>query len=143
MDSVEALRRELSRYRETEVEIASCREQVRELNAALSGCIESGEQLSDAGMKSYMDAIERATGELVRRIETALSIRREVSSRIDAAGLTPEDRALLEMRFLARMSWEAIADALGYADARSARRRTRTILARMGGEHRNGEERTE
>lgn len=133
MDSVEALRRELSRYRETEVEIASCREQVRELNAALSGCIESGEQLSDAGMKSYMDAIERATGELVRRIETALSIRREVSSRIDAAELTPEDRALLEMRFLARMSWEAIADALGYADARSVRRRTRTILARMSG----------
>ena len=134
MDSVEALRRELSRYRETEVEIASCREQVRELNAALSGCIESGEPMSDAGMKSYMDAIERATGELVSRIETALSIRREVSSRIDAAELTPEDRALLEMRFLARMSWEAIADALGYADARSARRRTRTILARMGGD---------
>ena len=143
MDSVEALRRELSRYRETEAEIASCREQVRELNAALSGCVESGEPLSDAGMKSYMDAIERATGELVRRMEAALSIRREVSSRINAAELTPEDRALLEMRFLARMSWEAIADALGYADARSARRRTRTILARMGGERRNGEERTE
>ena len=133
MDSVEALRRELSRYRETEVEIAACREQIRELNAALSGCTESGEKLSDAGMKSYMDAIERATGELVSRIETALSIRGEVSSRIDAAELTTEDRALLEMRFLARMSWEAIADALGYADARSARRRTRTILARMGG----------
>lgn len=143
MDSVEALRRELSRYRETEVEIASCREQVRELNAALSGCIESGEQLSDAGMKSYMDAIERATGELVRRIETALSIRREVSSRIDAAELTPEDRALLEMRFLARMSWEAIADTLGYADARSARRRTRTILARMGGGASDSNERME
>lgn len=143
MDSVEALRRELSRYRETEVEIASCREQVRELNAALSGRIESGEQLSDAGMKSYMDAIERATGELVRRIETALSIRREVSSRIDAAELTPEDRALLEMRFLARMSWEAIADALGYADARSARRRTRTILARMGGGAPDSNERME
>ena len=143
MDSVEAIRRELSRYRETEVEIASCREQVRELNAALSGCIESGEQLSDAGMKSYMDAIERATGELVRRMETALSIRREVSSRIDAAELTPEDRALLEMRFLARMSWEAIADSLGYADARSARRRTRTILARMGGDEQDSNERTE
>lgn len=143
MDSVEALRRELSRYRETEVEIASCREQVRELNAALSGCIESGEQLSDAGMKSYMDAIERATGELVRRIERALSIRREVSSRIDAAELIPEDRALLEMRFLARMSWEAIADALGYADARSARRRTRTILARMGGGASDSNERME
>lgn len=143
MDSVEALRRELSRYRETEVEIASCREQVRELNAALSVCIESGEQLSDAGMKSYMDAIERATGELVRRIETALSIRREVSSRIDAAELIPEDRALLEMRFLARMSWEAIADALGYADARSARRRTRTILARMGGGASDSNERME
>lgn len=143
MDSVEALRRELSRYRETEVEIASCREQVRELNAALSCCIESGEQLSDAGMKSYMDAIERATGELVRRIETALSIRREVSSRIDAAELTPEDRALLEMRFLARMSWEAIADTLGYADARSARRRTRTILARMGGGASDSNERME
>lgn len=143
MDSVEALRRELSRYRETEVEIASCREQVRELNAALSGCIESGEQLSDAGVKSYMDAIERATGELVRRIETALSIRREVSSRIDAAELPPEDRALLEMRFLARMSWEAIADSLGYADARSARRRTRTILARMGGGASDSNERME
>lgn len=143
MDSVEALRRELSRYRETEVEIASCREQVRELNAALSGCAASGEQLSDAGMKSYMDAIERATSELVRRIETALSIRREVSSRIDAAELTPEDRALLEMRFLARMSWEAIADALGYADARSARRRTRTILARMGGGASDSNERME
>ena len=143
MDSVEALRRELSRYRETEAEIAACREQIRELNAALSGCIESGEQLSDAGMKSYMDAIERATGEMVRRIETALSIRREVSSRIDAAELAPEDRALLEMRFLARMSWEAIADTLGYADARSARRRTRTILARMGGTSQNDEERTE
>ena len=51
MDSVEALRRELSRYRETEVEIASCREQVRELNAALSDCIESGEPERDAGMK--------------------------------------------------------------------------------------------
>ena len=62
MDSVEALRRELSRYRETEVEIAACREQIRELNAALSGCVESGEQLSNEGMKSYMDAIERATG---------------------------------------------------------------------------------
>ena len=133
MDSVEALRRELSRYRETEVEIAACREQIRELNAALSGCIESGEQLSDAGMKSCMEEKERVTGELVRRMGDALSIRREVSSRIDAAGLTPEDRALLEMRFLARMSWEAIADALGYADARSARRRTRTILVRMGG----------
>lgn len=143
MDSVEALRRELSRYRETEAEIASCREQVRELNAALSGCIESGEQLSDAGMKSYMDAIERATGELVRRMEDALSIRREVSSRIDAADITPEDRALLEMRFLARMSWEAIADALGYADARSARRRTRTILARMGGGASDSNERME
>ena len=143
MDSVEALRRELSRYRETEVEIAACREQIRELNAALSGCIESGEQLSDAGMKSYTDAIELATRELVRRIETALSIRREVSSRIDAAGLTPEDRALLEMRFLARMSWEAIADSLGYADARSARRRTRTILARMGGGASESNERTE
>ena len=143
MDSVEALRRELSRYRETEVEIASCREQVRELNAALSGCIESGEQLSDAGMKSYTDAIERVTGELMRRMGDALSIRREVSSRIDAAELTPEDRALLEMRFLARMSWESIADALGYADARSARRRTRTILARMGGGASDSNERME
>ena len=143
MDSVEALRRELSRYRETEVEIAACREQIRELNAALSGCAASGDAGCDAGMKSYMDAIERATGELVRRMETALSIRREVSSRIDAAELTPEDRALLEMRFLARMSWEAIADALGYADARSARRRTRTILARMGGSASDSNERTE
>ena len=94
-------------------------------------------------MKSYMDAIERATGELVRRMGDALSIRREVSSRIDAAELTPEDRALLEMRFLARMSWEAIADALGYADARSARRRTRTILARMGGGASDSNERME
>ena len=143
MDSVEALRRELSRYRETEAEIAACREQIRELNAALSGCAASGDAERDAGMKSYMDAIERATGELVSRIETALSIRREVSSRIDAAGLTPEDRALLEMRFLARMSWEAIADSLGYADARSARRRTRTILARMGGGSSDSNERTE
>ena len=133
MDSVEALRRELSRYRETEVEIAACREQIRELNAALSGCTASGEPWRDAGMKSYMEEKERVTGELVRRMGNALSIRREVSSRIDAAGLTTDDRALLEMRFLARMSWEAIADALGYADARSARRRTRTILARMGG----------
>ena len=133
MDSVEALRRELSRYRETEAEIASCREQVRELNAALSGCTASGDAGCGAGMKSYMEEKERVTGELVRRMGNALSIRREVSSRIDAAELTPEDRALLEMRFLARMSWEAIADALGYADARSARRRTRTILARMGG----------
>ena len=143
MDSVEAIRRELSRYRETEVEIASCREQVRELNAALSDCIESGEPERDAGMKSYMEEKERATGELVRRMETALSIRREVSSRIDAAELSTEDRALLEMRFLARMSWEAIADALGYADARSARRRTRTILARMGGGASESKERTE
>ncbi len=143
MDSVEMLRRELSRYRETEVEIAACREQIRELNAALSDCAASGEPLSDAGMKSYMDAIERATGELVRRMGDALSIRREVSSRIAAAGLTPEDRALLEMRFLARMSWEAIADALGYADARSARRRTRTILARMGGGASDSNERME
>lgn len=133
MDSVEALRRELSRYRETEAEIAACREQIRELNAALSVCAASGEPLCDAGMKSYMEEKERVTGELVRRMEAALSIRREVSSRIDAAELTPEDRALLEMRFLARMSWEAIADALGYADARSVRRRTRTILTRMGG----------
>ena len=143
MDSVEALRRELSRYRETEVEIAACREQIRELNAALSCCAASGETLCDAGMKSYMEEKERATGELVRRMETALSIRREVSSRIDAAELTPEDRALLEMRFLARMSWEAIADSLGYADARSARRRTRTILARMGGNASESNERTE
>ena len=143
MDSVEALRRELSRYRETEAEIASCREQVRELNAALSGCIESGDAGCDAGMKSYMEEKERVTGELVRRMGNALSIRREVSSRIDAAGLTPEDRALLEMRFLARMSWEAIADSLGYADARSARRRTRTILARMGGGASESNERTE
>ena len=143
MDSVEALRRELSRYRETEVEITACREQIRELNAALSDCAASGEQLSDAGMKSYMDAIERATGELVRRMGDALSIRREVSSRIDAAELIPEDRALLEMRFLARMSWEAIADSLGYADARSARRRTRTILARMGGGASDSNERME
>ena len=134
MDSVEALRRELSRYRETEAEIAACREQVRELNAALSCCAASGEPMCDADMKSYTEEKERVTGELVRRIGDALSIRREVSSRIDAAELTPEDRALLEMRFLARMSWEAIADALGYADARSARRRTRTILARMGGD---------
>lgn len=134
MDSVEALRRELSRYRETEAEIAACREQIRELNAALSVCAASGEPPCDAGMKSYMEEKERVTGELVRRMGDALSIRREVSSRIDAAGLTPEDRALLEMRFLARMSWEAIADALGYADSRSARRRTRTILARMGGD---------
>ena len=133
MDSVEALRRELSRYRETEAEIAACREQIRELNAALYGCAASGEPWRDAGMKSYMEEKERVTGELVRRMGDALSIRREVSSRIDAAELTPEDRALLEMRFLARMSWEAIADSLGYADARSARRRTRTILARMGG----------
>lgn len=143
MDSVEALRRELSRYRETEAEIASCREQVRELDAALSGCAASGEPERDAGMKSYMEEKERVTGELVRRMEAALSIRREVSSRIDAAELTPEDRALLEMRFLARMSWEAIADALGYADARSARRRTRTILARMGGGASDSNERTE
>ena len=133
MDSVEALRRELSRYRETEAEIAACREQIRELNAALFVCAASGDAERDAGMKSYMEEKERVTGELVRRMGDALSIRREVSSRIDAAELTPEDRALLEMRFLARMSWEAIADALGYADARSARRRTRTILARMGG----------
>ena len=143
MDSVEALRRELSRYREMEVEIAACREQIRELNAALSCCAASGETLCDAGMKSYMEEKERVTGELVRRMWDALSIRREVSSRIDAAVLTPEDRALLEMRFLARMSWEAIADALGYADARSARRRTRTILARMGGGASESNERTE
>ena len=143
MDSVEALRRELSRYRETEVEIVACREQIRELNAALSGCIASGEPLSDAGMKSYMEEKERVTGELVRRMGDALSIRREVSSRIDTAELTPEDRALLEMRFLARMSWEAIADVLGYADARSARRRTRTILARMGGGASDSNERVE
>ena len=132
MDSVEALRRELSRYRETEAEIAACREQIRELNAALFVCTASGDAVCDAGMKSYTEEKERVTVELVRRMGDALSIRREVSSRIDAAELTPEDRALLEMRFLARMSWEAIADALGYADARSARRRTRTILARMG-----------
>lgn len=143
MDSVEALRRELSRYRETEVEIAACREQIRELNAALSGCAASGEPERDAGMKSYMEEKERVTGELVRRMGDALSIRREVSSRIDAAELTPEDRALLEMRFLARMSWEAIADTLGYADARSARRRTRTILARMGGGTSDSNERME
>ena len=143
MDSVEALRRELSRYRETEAEIASCREQVRELNAALSGCAASGDAERDAGMKSYMEEKERVTGELVRRMGDALSIRREVSSRIDAAELTPEDRAPLEMRFLARMSWEAIAAALGYADARSARRRTRTILARMGGSTSESNERTE
>ena len=133
MDSIEALRRELSRYRETEAEIAACREQIRELNAALFVCAASGDAVCDAGMKSYTEEKERVMGELVRRMGDALSIRREVSSRIDAAELTPEDRALLEMRFLARMSWEAIADALGYADARSARRRTRTILARMGG----------
>ena len=143
MDSVEALRRELSRYRETEAEIAACREQIRELNAALFVCAASGDAVCDAGMKSYMEEKERVTGELVRRMGYALSIRREVSSRIDAAELTPEDRALLEMRFLARMSWEAIADALGYADARSARRRTRTILARMGGDASDSNERTE
>lgn len=143
MDSVEALRRELSRYRETEVEIAACREQIRELNTALSCCAASGEPWRDAGIKSYMEEKERVTGELVSRMETALSIRREVSSRIDAAELTPEDRALLEMRFLARMSWEAIADSLGYADARSARRRTRTILARMGGDASDSNERME
>lgn len=143
MDSVEALRRELSRYRETEAEIASCREQIRELNAALSCCAASGEAGCDAGMKSYAEEKERVTGELVRRMGDALSIRREVSSRIDAAELIPEDRALLEMRFLARMSWEAIADALGYADARSARRRTRTILARMGGDASDSNERME
>lgn len=143
MDSVEALRRELSRYRETEVEIAACREQIRELNAALFVCAASGDAVCDAGMKSYTEEKERVTGELVRRMGDALSIRREVSSRIDAAELTTEDRALLEMRFLARMSWEAIADALGYADARSARRRTRTILARMGGDASDSNERME
>ena len=143
MDSVEALRRELSRYRETEAEIAACREQIRELNAALFVCAASGDAVCDAGMKSYTEEKERVTGELVRRMGDALSIRREVSSRIDAAELTPEDRALLEMRFLARMSWEAIADALGYADARSARRRTRTILARMGGGASDSNERME
>lgn len=134
MDSVEALRRELSRYRETEAEIAACREQIRELNAAISGCAASEDSLCDAGMKSYTEEKERVTGELVRRMGDALSIRREVSSRIDAAELTPEDRALLEMRFLARMSWDDIADAVGYADARSVRRRVRVILGRMGTE---------
>ena len=143
MDSVEALRRELSRYRETEAEIAACREQIRELNAVLYVCAASGDAGCDVGMKSYTEEKERVTGELVRRMGDALSIRREVSSRIDAAELTPEDRALLEMRFLARMSWEAIADSLGYADARSARRRTRTILARMGGPASDSNERTE
>lgn len=130
---MEAIRRELSRYREAELELAACRAQMQELDALISGCGASGEPLCDVGMKSYTEEKERVTGELVRRMGGALSIRREVSSRIDAAELTPEDRALLEMRFLARMSWEAIADSLGYADARSARRRTRTILARMGG----------
>ena len=143
MDSVEAIRRELSRYREAEVELAACHAQMQELDALISGCGASGGAEGDAGMKSYIAAKERVRDELERRVADALSIRREVALRIDAAGLTPEDRALLEMRFLARMSWEAIADALGYADARSARRRTRTILDRMGGGASDSNERME
>lgn len=131
MDSVEAIRRELSRYREAEVELAACRAQMQELNAMISGCGASGGAGDDASMKSYMSAKERVTDELERRIAGALSIRREVAMRIDAAQLPAEDKAIVEMRYLARMSWDDIADAVGYADARSVRRRARVILGRM------------
>lgn len=131
MDSVEAIRRELSRYRESEVELAACRAQIQELDTLISGCGASGGAEDDTGMKSYTAAKERVRDELERRVADALSIRREVALRIDAAQLPAEDKAIIEMRYLARMSWDDIADAVGYADARSARRRVRVILGRM------------
>ena len=134
MDSVEAIRRELSRYREAEVELAACGAQMVDLNALISGCGASGNAEDDAGMKSYMAAKERIMDELEQRVADALSIRREVALRIDAAQLPAEDKAIIEMRYLARMSWDDIADAVGYADARSVRRRVRVILGRMGTE---------
>lgn len=133
------VRRMLDRYAETADGLASIRIQRKAIcgTPAHSPQDGAGETRDMPDVKICRDCMDALLDDLEAKEKEALEARRRIAADIERLFPDGRDRAIVEMRWLAHMDWEAIADVLGYSDGRSVRRRAAVAIARA--ERRDGD----